>query len=120
MAGKTINLAKKLFNSGLADSLQATQIIPYPNTILYKESLKKNQLAIPDKAWELFDMRHRVLKSPLKDEEINDLISQIYKLSFSPKFIWRQLKKIRCWDDIKYLFRAAKSILFKHLKDFRK
>ncbi len=118
MAQNTINLAKEIFNRGHADSLQATQIIPYPNTKMYKESLKKNQLAISDKAWELFDMRHRVLKSPLKDEEINEMISQIYKLAFQPKFILRQICKIRCWDDIKYIFRGAKAVLGKHLKDF--
>lgn len=120
MAQNTINLAKEIFNRGHADSLQATQIIPYPNTKMYKESLENNQLVIPDKAWEFFDMRHRVLKSPLKDEEINEMISQIYKLAFQPKFILRQICKIRCWDDIKYIFRGAKAVLGKHLRDFSK
>lgn len=118
MAQNTINLAKELFNNGWADTLQATQLIPYPNTELYKQSLKNNMLAVPDNAWELFDMKHRVLKSPLKDKEINEMISQIYKLSFSPTFIWRQLKKIRCFDDVLYLWRGAKAVIGKHLKDF--
>lgn len=119
MAQNTINITKEIFNVGWADSLQATQIIPYPNTVLYKECLKKNTLAIKPGEWELFDMRHRVLKSPLKDEEINELVSQIYKLSFSPKFILRQIRKIRGWDDIKYLWRGARAVTGKHLRDFK-
>jgi len=119
MAQNTINLAKKIFNAGWADTLQATQIIPYPNTKLYKESLKNNMLNVKPEQWELFDMRHRILKSPLKDEEINELISQIYKLAFQPKFVIRQICKIRCWDDILYLWRGFKSVVGKHLRDFK-
>ena len=113
------NLVKNIFNRGNADTLQATQLICYPNTELYRESLKNNMLAIPDKAWELFDMRHRVLKSLLKDEEINELISQIYKLAFQPRFILRQFGKIRCWDDVKYIWRGFKAVVGKHLMDFK-
>lgn len=118
MAENTINLAKKIFNKGHADTLQATQIIPYPNTRLYKECLIDNKLVVKPGQWELFDMRNRIVKSPLSDSDINELVSQLYKLSFSPKFIWRQLKKIRSLDDIKYLWRGAKAVLGKHLKDF--
>lgn len=118
MAQNTINLAKDIFNKGHADTLQATQLIPYPNTSLYRESLKNNMLAIPDKAWELFNMKHRVLKSPLKDEEINELVSQIYKLAFQPKFILRQICKIRYWEDITYLWRGFLAVTKKHLRDF--
>ena len=75
-------------------------------------------LAVKTEEWELFDMRHRVLKSPLKDEEINELVSEIYKLSFQPKFILRQIGKIRCLDDIKYLWRGFRAVVGKHLKDF--
>lgn len=119
MAQNTINLVKDIFNSGHADTLQATQLIPYPNTNLYKNCVKNNMLAISDKAWELFDMRHRILKSPLRDEEINELISQIYKLAFQPGFIIRQICKIRNFDDIKYLWRGFKSVVGKHLRDFK-
>lgn len=119
MAQHTINLAKELFNNGLADSLQCTQIISYPNTKMYQESLKNGMLNVKPGEWELFDMRHRILKSPLKDKEINELISQVYKLAFQPKFIIRQICKIRCWDDIKYIWRGAKAVIGKHLRDFK-
>lgn len=119
MARNTINIAKGIFNRGHADSLQATQIIPYPNTKMYKECLENNVLAVEPGQWELFDMRHRILKSPLEDEEINELVSEIYKLSFQPKFIFRQIGKIRCLDDIKYLWRGFRAVVGKHLKDFK-
>jgi len=118
MAQNTIELAKGIFNRGHADTLQATQIIPYPNTKLYKECLEGDMLVVDDGDWGAFDMNHRIIKSPLKDNEINEMVSQIYKLSFQPKFIIRQLLKIRGWADIKYIFRGAYAVIGKHLRNF--
>ncbi len=118
MAKRTIDLAKKLFNKGYADTLQATIIIPYPNTRLYKECLKENLLEVKQGEWEKFDMRQKIMKSPLTEEEIKELVSSLYKLAFNPRFIFKQFTQIRNLDDMKYIFRAAKKILGKHLKDF--
>jgi len=118
-AEKTIALAKKIFNRGHADTLQGTFVVPYPNTKLYKECLKNNQLKVSPGDWCKFDMRNQIMKSPLSEEEIKDYVSQLYRLAFSPKFILRQILNIRCWEDVVYIFRGAKSITKKHLKDFR-
>jgi radical SAM superfamily enzyme YgiQ (UPF0313 family) len=119
-ARRTIELAKKLFVEGYADTLQATIVVPYPNTQLYKECVKNNWLEVGKTDWEKFDMRTKVMKSELSEEQIKDLASSLYKLAFSPKFILRQVLQIRGYYDFLYLFRAAKKILSKHLKDFKK
>lgn len=117
-AKKTINLVKYLFEHGYADTLQATIVMPYPNTPLYKEALKNKWLAVEDGDWEKFDMRQRILKSPLTENEIKKLTSELYRLAFKPRFIFNQLINVRNMDDIKYLWRGFKAVIGKHLKDF--
>ena len=120
MAQKTINFAKNLFEKGYADTLQATIVMPYPNTSLYRECLKNNWLDVKPGEWEKFDMRQRIMKSPLTEKQIKNLTSSLYRLAFTPKFIFRQIIQIKSIDDIKYLLRAFKSVVGKHLKDFSK
>ena len=120
MAQRTINLVKLLFEKGYADTLQATIVMPYPNTPLYKEAKKNNWLEVEDGDWEKFDMRQRILKSPLTEEQIKELTSALYRLVFKPKFILNQLLSIRNIDDIKYIWRGFKAVIGKHLKDFQK
>lgn len=118
MAKKTVELAKEIFENGYADTLQATIVMPYPNTLLYKECVKNKWLDVNKGEWEKFDMRQRVMKSPLTEEEIKSLTSSLYKLAFRPKFIFNQIISIRNIDDIKYLWRGFKILIGKHLKDF--
>ncbi len=120
MAKNTVNLVKKIFQEGHANTLQATIVMPYPNTPLYKEALRNNWLEVKDGDWEKFDMRTKILKSPLTEEEIKELTSSLYKLAFSPKFILNQIKEIRNIDDVKYLWRGFNAVVKKHLKDFKK
>ncbi len=119
-AKKTVELAKKLFVEGYADTLQATIVIPYPNTLLYKECVENNWLEIGPKDWEKFDMRMKIMKSHLTEEQIKELVSSLYRISFSPKFIFRQITQIRNYYDFLYLWRGAKKVIGKHLMDFKK
>ncbi len=119
-AKKTIELAKKLFIEGHADTLQATIVIPYPNTPLYKECVENNWLEVGAEDWESFDMRTKVMKSELSEEQIKDLTSSLYRIAFSPKFLVRQIIQVRDYYDFLYLWRAAKKVLGKHLRDFEK
>ncbi|MEK6893124.1 MAG: radical SAM protein [Nanoarchaeota archaeon] len=120
MAKKTIDLAKRIFENGYADTLQATIVIPYPNTLLYKECIKNNWLDVSHEEWEKFDMRHKVMKSPLTEEQIKSLTSSLYKLAFRPRFIFNQIARVRNIDDVEYLWRGFKAVIGKHLKDFSK
>ena len=111
----TLRLAANLFKQGLVDTLQATIVIPYPGTPLFDEC-KKNQWLITEE-WDRYDMREPVMKSPLSPEELKKATQQLYKAFISPRFIARKVLAIRGLDDLKFLYRAAKSVLG-HLKDF--
>lgn len=119
-AKKTVELAKKLFTEGYADTLQATIVIPYPNTSLYKKCVENDWLEIEKNDWENFDMRTKVMKSPLSEWEIKELTSSLYRIAFSPKYIIKQILQIRGYYDFLYLFRGAKKVIGKHLVDFKK
>jgi len=83
-AQKTLDQAKTLFRRGLADSLQATIVIPYPGTALFKECDNDNLLLT--KNWDLYDMRQPVMKSPISPKEQKQLIDSLFKVVWEPKF----------------------------------
>jgi radical SAM superfamily enzyme YgiQ (UPF0313 family) len=114
-AKKTIALSKKLFDKGYVDTLQATIVIPYPGTPLFRECQKNGWLTTED--WDKYDQRTAIMKSPLTEKDIKELTQGLYKSFMTPKYIWRRIVGIRSLDDIKFLFRAAGK-LFGHLADF--
>lgn len=115
-AEKTVDLAKDLFKKGYVDTLQATIVIPYPGTPLYKYCQENNLLNFTD--YDRFDQREQVMKSELTTEDVKELTQGLYKSFMTPKFILRKLTSIKSWNDVKFLWRAAWKILG-HLGDFR-
>lgn len=105
MAENTINLAKKLFKKGCVDTLQATLVIPYPGTPLYKDCKENNLLLTED--YDRYDQREPIMKAPLSNDDAKELIRDLYKAFFSPQFIWKKIKSIRNWEDIKFLWKAG-------------
>ncbi|MEK9153754.1 MAG: radical SAM protein, partial [Patescibacteria group bacterium] len=67
-AQRTIDLAKNLFKKGLVDTLQATVLIPYPGTPLYKYCQENNLLNFSD--YDRFYQREQVMKSELTSEDV--------------------------------------------------
>lgn len=114
---KTVSLGKSLLKKGYADSLQATLIIPYPGTALFKEAKEKGWLKTFD--WNRYNMREPILKTKVKEDQLMELVQQIYKVAFEPQFIIRRLLSIRNLDDIKFIFAAGKKVLG-HLRDFQR
>jgi anaerobic magnesium-protoporphyrin IX monomethyl ester cyclase len=114
-AQNTINFAKKMFKKNLMDTLQATIAIPYPGTPLYKYCQENNLLLTDD--YDRFDQREPVMKSPLSEKEIKKMISQLYRSFITPKFIFKKIKNLRSFGDLRFLLRAGKKF-FGHLKDF--
>jgi radical SAM superfamily enzyme YgiQ (UPF0313 family) len=114
-AERTIELSKQLFNKGYVDTLQATIVIPYPGTPLYKECKEKGWLLTED--WDEFDQRMAVMKSPLTEADIKELTQGLYKSFITPKFILRKIIGVRSWSDVTFLFRAGGKVLG-HLTDF--
>lgn len=112
---KSLEVAKSLFKKGLADSLQATIVIPYPGTPLFKDCEKNNLLLT--KNWDDYDMRQPIMKSSIKPKEQLILVQDIFKGILTPQFIIRKITSIRSFYDIKHLANYAIKYIQK-LKDF--
>lgn len=115
---RTLNLAKELMVKGYAEMLQATVLVPYPGTPLYRESLKHNWFRFNPEEYERYDMTEPVLITPdMEPDEVVKICQDIYKIFLSPKYIARHLLSIRSLEDISYLLRGARAITG-HIKDF--
>ena len=114
-ARNTIELAKYLFKCGYIDTLQATIVIPYPGTPLFKECKENGWLLTED--WDRYDMREQIMSSSVSGEDIKELTQMLYKSFISPQFFLRKALSIRGADDLRFFWRAGKKIIG-HLTDF--
>jgi len=114
-ARSTITLARKLFDRGDIATLQATIVLPYPGTPLFRECRAQGWLKTED--WDRYDMREPVMKTEMSDAEILGLTRGLYSSFLTPRFIVRQLVGIRTWRDVRYYARAAGRVAG-HLLDF--
>ena len=115
-AEATIDLARHLFTSGYLDSLQATIVVPYPGTPLFREAQENGWLKTED--WDRYDMRESVWKSEVGTEEVKEFTQSLYKAALHPKFILKKFLSIRSLDDLKFMFRAGLKVIG-HLTDFK-
>ncbi len=111
----TLNQAKQFFIDGLADSLQATRIIPYPGSALFDQCKKEGWLLTQD--WNDYDMRTPIMKSPLSYQEQQEIIQGVFKGVLTPKFLISRILSIRSFQDIRHYFRYAIKFI-KKLNDF--
>lgn len=111
----TLNTAKNIFRKGLVNSMQATIIIPYPGTPLFKDCQKNKLLVTED--WDNYDMRQTVIKTPIPENEIKELVQNLFKGILTPNFVFQQIFSIRSFSDIKHLFFYTYKYFMK-LKDF--
>jgi anaerobic magnesium-protoporphyrin IX monomethyl ester cyclase len=114
-AQKTLNQARQLFKDGLADSMQATILIPYPGTPLFQQCLDNNWLLTDN--WDNFDMRQPVMTSPFTPDEIKKQVRELFYGILTPKFLIKKIISIRNLDDVKFLFTYTLKY-FKKLHDF--
>jgi anaerobic magnesium-protoporphyrin IX monomethyl ester cyclase len=115
---KTLAVAKTLMQKGWAITLQSTVVIPYPGSKLYAEALKNNWFRFDPKDYERFDMKEPVLNTPdMTPEEVMKLCDEIYKVFLTPKYMLRQLTRIRTLRDVKYSVKGVAKVLA-HVKDF--
>lgn len=115
-AQATIDLTRSLFDKGYIDTLQATVVIPYPGTPLFRECREKGWLFTED--WDRYDMREPVMKTEMSNEDLLALTRGIYKSFITPRFIMRKIMAIRSWSDIRYYWRAGMRVIG-HLLDFK-
>lgn len=112
---RTIAVAKYCFKKGYFSTMQATIVVPYPGTPLWKECKEKGLLLTED--YDDYDMRGSVMKIPITQEQLLNLTQDLYSAFFSPRFILRKIMSIRKLDDIKFFYSAGKRLLG-HLIDF--
>ncbi|NVM20237.1 MAG: B12-binding domain-containing radical SAM protein [Desulfobacterales bacterium] len=117
-AKRTMDLARKLMADGDAEMLQATMLVPYPGTPLYRYGMDKDLFRFDPTNYDRFDMTEPVFKTPdMRPAEVVDMCQGIYKAFLTPRFILRRIVNMRSWEDMDYLLRGAKAVMG-HLRDF--
>jgi len=112
----TLKLGSFLLRKNYAKTMQATIVIPYPGTPLFKECFENDLLKTQE--WERFDMKESVMKSEVEEDFIKSAVKNMYKNAFNPEFVFRRVVGIKNLDDIKFLFKAIKFV-FSHIIDFK-
>jgi len=116
-AKRTLDLGRWLLKKDYAYTMQATVVVPYPGTPLFKECKDEDLLISYD--WSYYDMKNPVMKLNFSSEELLKLVQGMYSVSFNPEFILRKIISIREIDDIKYFGRAFLKVIG-HIVDFKK
>jgi len=114
-AKRTIEIAKFAMKKGYYETIQATIVIPYPGTPLYRECKENGWLLFDD--YERFDMREPVMKIPFDHKKLLELEQDLYSTFMTPGYIGHKLMRIRTPHDVKYLFYMAYKFLG-HMLDF--
>lgn len=115
-AVKTLELGKWLLKKGYAYTMQATVVIPYPGSPLFKECRENDLLKTFD--WSRYDMKEPVMKVSIPDEKLMGMVRRMYNTAFMPELLFRRIVSVRDFDDLKYFARAGAKVLG-HLFDFK-
>ncbi len=113
----TICFVQKLFKKGLVDTMQATMVIPYPGTPLFRQCREKGWLKTQD--WDRYDMREAIMKTKVSEKEIIRATGRLFSVSiWNPQFLARTLKMFTSADGVKY-FSLQVFKYFAKLREFR-
>ncbi len=116
----TLKLAEMLMKKGWAVTLQSTIVTPYPGTKLYEEASENGWFRVNPEDYDRFDMKEPVLSTPdMAPEELMKICDEVYKVFLSPKYMLKQLVRIRSLRDVKYSIKGIAKVLG-HVKDFAK
>ena len=114
-AQRTVALVQELFNKGHANSMQATLLMPYPGTALFKQAQTESWLLTND--WNRYTMNECILRCPMSHGEVLEKIRDCYKAAVTPRYLLRKVVTIRTKDDFQFLWRGLK-FWAGHLRDF--
>lgn len=114
-AFRTLELGRWLLKKGIAYTVQATIVIPYPGSQLFQECKENKELLTLN--WEDYDMKKPVMRVQFEQERLLGLVQGIYSVAYNPEFITRRIFSIRDFYDIKYFFRGIQKVAG-HLLDF--
>jgi len=115
-AQNTLKFGQWLLKKGYAYTMQATVVIPYPGSPLFKECKTNSWLKTLD--WQRYDMKEPVMNSPIPDEKIMRLVQSLYSIALNPEFIFNKLLSITSVEDVAFFLRVAPRV-FGHIFDFK-
>jgi len=105
---RTIKLAKKL-NSEYTMFTIAT---PYPGTKLFNDAVKEG--IIDKDYWRDFTLGKKVDRIPYLVKDADKWIAKAYRqFYFRPRFILREIGKLRSWDEVKKKIKIGINLLFR-------
>jgi len=117
-AQRTMDLAHELMSRGYAEMLQATVVVPYPGTRLYREAVEEGSFRFDHREYERYDMTEPVLTTPdMEPAEVMQMCQGVYRSFLRPRFILRQLARVNSLEDLDYVKRGVIAV-WGHLKDF--
>jgi len=114
---KTYNVTKELLNYKVrfGDCMQASVVIAYPGSPLWREATNKGWLLIGKEDYERYDMSHPILKTSVNPAPWT---RKTWALMNSPLFMFRQLITIRHFRELDLLWRGLRSLLG-HVQDYQ-
>ena len=110
----TVKTVKDLMHRGLARTLQVTICTPLDFTPYHHETINQKVLLVDD--YDDHDMSKVIVETPIPHEKYYQAIKEMYAISFSPKFILRQIRFLfsgrkRDWQFLfTYGFRALRRV----------
>jgi radical SAM superfamily enzyme YgiQ (UPF0313 family) len=112
----TYEAAKELmlYKTRFGDSLQASIVMPYPGTPLYKEAEKNNWLTEEGRDYDKMDMEHDILKSSVDNTY---WCRKMWAIHRHPLFLIKSFLSLRSLKDFELALRGVKSLLG-HSKDY--
>lgn len=118
-ARRTYEVMKELmlYKTRAGDSLQASIIMPYPGTPLWKMVQKNGWLTIGEDEYEKLDMEGSVMST--NGVDATAWTKKLWGLHYHPKFIFGSLTTISRWEDVELLTRGLRSQLG-HFADYRR
>jgi len=119
-AARTIDLARGLMEKGHAEMLQSTVVVPIlaPGFTRRRSKTAGSAATSTPPTMNGYDMRETLFSLPdMTSKEVQELSAQVYRSFLAPRFIIRQLSRIRSWRDLDYVWRGVKAVVG-HLRDF--
>ena len=110
----TVEWIKKL----KPNQAQFSLLIPYPNTELYQMAQKNKWLTVMDGDWGKFDASKPMMKmADISSQEITQLYQDSWRMFYLDReFMWRQLKRVRSWSEVKQLYHGFRSVVYGHMR----
>jgi len=95
--------------------MQATLLMPYPGTSLFRQAEENGWLLTQD--WNRYTMNECILKCPMSHSEVLEQIRDCYKAAVTPRYILKKVLNVRTRDDLRFFWRGFR-FWYGHLTDF--